>query len=328
MSLGRVGKILFVGMVVPALAWAQLKFAPATVDLGRQLQHQQLERTVTVTNTGRAPLEILRVLSDCGCTVATPAERHLAPGASTTLQLHAETRTFQGVIERSITLETTLGDFSLPVQMQVAAFAEWDVTPLPVMLPPSNKADDARATVRLTFAGNGGTKALDAKANVPWLTAKLTPGERAGDYLLQLQKSAAIAPTGNLSAVVTVTTSDATKPTLSIPVFVAVNSGVRVTPNPILLPTTTVGTEARGTFRVIGWTGQHPPVVRLAEGEVHSAREPNGDFTFEVRIRPERAGALTQMVQLYDGEQVEIQVPLVLRAEPAITAPAEKAPSR
>lgn len=328
MILSRVVQVLLIGVLVHAVALAQLKFEPELVDLGKQKQHQQIERVVTVTNTSGAPLDILRMISDCGCTAGMPAELRLAPGASTTMKVHTDTRTFQGLIERRITLQTTMGDFSVPVRMQVSAFEDWTVSPLPVIMPPSMKDQAARNTVLLTYTGNAGTTAIEAKSNLPWLEAQLTVGERAGDYLLHLHKPAAAAPSGNLSAIVIVKTSDPAQSLISIPVYIPVHSGVRVAPNPIILPTTKAGQESRGYFRVMGWTGQNAPLAKMGSGEVVPAGELNGEFTFEVSVRPEREGALTQMVQLYDGAKLEVEVPMVVRAEPAVTVPAEKAPPR
>ncbi|MBI4556321.1 MAG: hypothetical protein HY706_01940 [Candidatus Hydrogenedentes bacterium] len=64
-----------------------LQVSPAENDLGATIKGgEALEKSVTLTNHGRRPLEVLAKLT-CGCSSATPAEFTLAPGASQPVQV-------------------------------------------------------------------------------------------------------------------------------------------------------------------------------------------------------------------------------------------------
>lgn len=77
---------------------------PATHDFGKALQNKTLTKEFTLKNTGTEELVIGDVVTSCGCTVAQLATKTLKPGASTPLTVNLDTRTYQGRLERTITV--------------------------------------------------------------------------------------------------------------------------------------------------------------------------------------------------------------------------------
>jgi hypothetical protein len=63
----------------------QIELSAAQFDFGTVPNTGPVSHTFQVTNAGQGPLEITGLATSCGCTSATIASRHLAPGASTEL---------------------------------------------------------------------------------------------------------------------------------------------------------------------------------------------------------------------------------------------------
>lgn len=69
---------------------------PAEIDFGRIEQNQVREAEITIRNEGAAELKIGNVSTTCGCTVAEPESKILAPGAATKLKVTFSSQKFQG----------------------------------------------------------------------------------------------------------------------------------------------------------------------------------------------------------------------------------------
>ncbi len=67
-----------------------LSFDERVVDFGTFNHDSKIEHKFSFTNRGDATLKILRVVSDCGCTVSTVTSRRLAPGASGAITVAVE----------------------------------------------------------------------------------------------------------------------------------------------------------------------------------------------------------------------------------------------
>jgi len=84
---------------VPALS-----VEPQSLDFGTMEQHEAKQSFLTLTNTGSAELNITKVHSTCGCTVATPAKNVLMPGESTRVDVTFNSENYQGDQIKYITI--------------------------------------------------------------------------------------------------------------------------------------------------------------------------------------------------------------------------------
>jgi hypothetical protein len=84
--------------ILPALALAapRIVVEPERIDFGLLKQNETRDARVTITNAGDATLEILEIESTCGCTVPELAVTELAPGESTQMEIHFNSKSFQG----------------------------------------------------------------------------------------------------------------------------------------------------------------------------------------------------------------------------------------
>lgn len=92
---------------------------PASFDFGKALQNKTLHKDFVVRNVGAADLEISRVSTTCGCTAALADSTVVKPGASTTLRVDLQTRTYTGRLERKILVESN--DPKSPLELKVQA---------------------------------------------------------------------------------------------------------------------------------------------------------------------------------------------------------------
>ena len=305
--------LLFVSPMLGDNAPRVLTVEPALVEFGRVAQHQTLTSTVLLLNRGEIPIEILSVNADCGCTTSKLETSTLAPGGSTALMVRFETRQYSGSIQRRLQIVTNAGIQILPVHANVVPYEDWEITPVPAILPPSLPGQAAKGDVTVLFRGEGAARVIEASCNFAWLKPELTASP-SGGYIVKLQKQPD-APAGTHSAVLMLRTDRPEVPLLTLPVLVPVASELSAVPHPVIFPTTRLGEEGSAMFRVLGWKGDEPPTASVTRGTVRYVGASNGEHTFEVRWTPEAQGSAIASVQILRGAQVELEIPVVARVE-------------
>jgi len=98
---------------------ARIAADPASFDFGKALQNKTLHKDFVLRNIGTADLSISRVSTTCGCTAALADSTVVKPGASTTLRVDLQTRTYSGKVERKILVESN--DVKSPLELKVQA---------------------------------------------------------------------------------------------------------------------------------------------------------------------------------------------------------------
>jgi hypothetical protein len=315
---------------IPAMKWAvfflvglaavlrggPLKFEPAEVNFGTQGQGVHLEAEVKLTNTTTQTIHLLNVTSDCSCTAGEPRLRRLGPGESTIMPVGFDTRSYQGVLVRHLVVNTSAGSAELRVKANLRAFAQWEVTPMPVMLPTSQRRQEISAKVVVKHDGPGRFAVQDATTDQPWLQATLGAATAGQPQAVELRKLAS-APVGAHLVQLTLRTNDPQQPVLPIKVVVSVVSPVRVSPNPIVLPAVPVGGTTTREVLVSGWEETSVPRAKLTGGRVESlGPRAGGDHAFSVAVTPASAGIHNLHLQFaVDEDNVLITVPVILKAE-------------
>jgi hypothetical protein len=318
-------RLLGLAVIAPLAAASPLVFDPPEVNFGAVAQNRVLTREVKVTNTSAKEVHVLSVSSDCSCTAGEPRQQRLAPGEATVLPVRLETKSFLGPLVRRLTVFTTEGDGELRVRAAIRPFEHWEVSPNPAVLPASRRDQEATAVVRAAYRGEGVRTLLAATTDQPWLQAGIEPAAAGGEggaggatvRTVRLRKLPT-APSGPHTVQLTLTTDDPREPQLALKVFVPVTAAVRVTPNPLILPTTRVGTPAEREITVGGWEEPLPPVVQLSGGKVVArGQRPDGEHVFAVSIAPAGPGMHTFSLRVLAGENdVQAEVPVLVKAEP------------
>ncbi|MBK9990111.1 MAG: DUF1573 domain-containing protein [Verrucomicrobia bacterium] len=293
---------------------AQLKAEPASLDLGQRRQEQVVKAEVKLTNTGSSALEITGVIADCSCTVATPEKRSLAPGESTAMMIAVETRAYQGTLRRNVRVTTSTGELVVPVVLSVSLYKSWQLAPAVIVIPPSLRGRETSLSVALRYTGSGKVTLGKITCTPTWLEV-LPVGGEGGMFTLKLLKRADV-PAGNHTVKVELETSDLEEPKLVFSAFVPVTSALRIMPNPAILPTVKVGQSTVREIVVHGWTAAGEPRMELSLGQVKALARDGDKLRYEISVTPIASGPLTQLLRIYDGEKLEAEIPVIVRAEP------------
>jgi len=304
-----------VGLVVSAasVARGELVAEPGAVDLGRRAQGVTVESKVSLVNTGKTVVTILEVAADCTCTAAVPEKKELAPGERTELLIKTETRSYQGEITRRIIVRTEEGEVVVPVRVLVTPYERWSIEPGFLVMPPSGRGQPMSGEVMLKYLGERGVEVRAVTPAFAWLRAEVRPGE-GKTFALIFEKTAA-APKGNHLVATKVLTTDDVNPELTLNVFVSVTSPARVEPSPLVMPAGTVGGEVRLKAKLLGWEAGSAARFKLQNGAVNVLSSGGEEVVFELVLKPTEVGTVTQLLLVYAGDTLELEVPVISRAE-------------
>ena len=94
------------GKDAPHAGGARISVEPAAFDFGKALPGKTLEKEFSIRNFGNEDHVIESVSTTCGCTVADGYGKAIKPGASTSMRVRLETRSYSGRVERSVLIKT------------------------------------------------------------------------------------------------------------------------------------------------------------------------------------------------------------------------------
>jgi hypothetical protein len=183
---------------------------------------------ITVRNAGDAPLVIERVRSTCGCTVAQPEVNELAPGEETRVKVEVNPLQVGGFsIHKQISIHTNdPAQAVIPISIRGEIFASYEIVPEQIDLGVFEKGEEREAS--LILRGKGDTPiTIDRITTWPGsegfevdqedLPADQWESPGVPEYRITF-RATPLAPAGQLSNVLLVTTTATTHSTIRIPV--------------------------------------------------------------------------------------------------------------
>lgn len=147
--------VLFLHIIIfsTSLQSQQLKFlTPRLIKLGRIQQGESVKDEIRFVNTGKTPINISGVKSGCGCTATATKKRRFSPGDTATISFTLNTRGFQGLIRKSLTIqfqEKELKDERLIVEATV--YSELSVNPRYIHIREAKHNPDTLITTYFTI---------------------------------------------------------------------------------------------------------------------------------------------------------------------------------
>lgn len=93
---------------------------PLVFDFGKVLTQKTLHKDFVIRNFGTEDLEIERVSTTCGCTVAEEPPKLVKPGQSAVLKIKFETRSYAGRVERKILVQSN-DPVKNPLELKIQA---------------------------------------------------------------------------------------------------------------------------------------------------------------------------------------------------------------
>jgi len=135
-----------------------------TFDFGEIDDINLVYKTVTLTNTGDAELEIKRVKGTCGCTTGKLEKKTLEPGESTSLTIQFLPATYDGLISKAVKIASNDPDSKIStITFTATVWPFLRVTPKIIELEFDAEAGVYTGTTRVVELRNMGEKELKLK---------------------------------------------------------------------------------------------------------------------------------------------------------------------
>ncbi len=226
-------------LLVPVLVAAEPRIVvePELIEFGSLKQHETRDVQVTITNSGDETLEIREVESTCGCTVPDLEVTELAPGQSTEMQIHFNSKTFQG--KQTKYVHVFSNDPQRPaVDLIITANIE-----VPLFMSPAKSMVGFRTlqvgetqTVTYTFRSEEVAELEITPRSWPesWLDVEARPGNSAQTVLVDFTIKAD-APPGRHRDPLTLTTNVPAVPVVNLQADVKLVSDLVVNPEKVNL---------------------------------------------------------------------------------------------
>lgn len=271
-------------------------------NFGQMWQGPPLVFELTIKNVGDAALIISDVKPSCGCTVVTKPKSPLAPGESDVMTISYDSRKQQGAVSKTVTITT-----NDPVQPSFVFKIEGSVLPLFTAKPSQS------LTFGALYPDSHETRSVEITNNYPEKMAlKVKEGQNFAAYNVELKElepgmryelTATTRPPlsrGMVRAQVQLLTGFEKYPEIMIDVGASVQPLVRVSPDKLYLPRTSVS-EMRYPLCVTH--APHYPV------KVLSAKATPDAVKVEVRETPPANGQAQQhqyeiLVVLPPGDRI------------------------
>ena len=198
-------------------AAANIRFEPASVELGSQLWGQTVPISVTLSHSGDTAVRVKSVSTSCGCTAVAGLEvgKSLEPGEIYPLSVELDTQHEPGRKTRYVNVTLESGE-KAKLAILVDVYATYTLSQRAVNLGNVDITDSASlAAQSIWFESDSVTLVGEPRVDSDWLKARLAPRDGGKvEILLSVIKSKL--PFGDQRAKLTMSTSDPTVPTTAV----------------------------------------------------------------------------------------------------------------
>jgi hypothetical protein len=187
-------------LAIAAVAVAQPRIAVGegtSLDLGRIYRGALVEKTLTVNNPGTEELVLGAIDASCGCTGTAAAAKNVRPGGSTTILLRFNSRSFEGPIHKSITINSNAADHpQLQVEFTAVVVVEFAVDPAQFWFRNADVGRRNSSAVAVTNNGSEPVEFTDCQTRLKGLDVEfpkvpLAPGQTDSIRAVFIPESAA-----------------------------------------------------------------------------------------------------------------------------------------
>ena len=247
-----------VGSVTPVRAGASEYFSESVKDFGTTPRGPVLVHYFVVRNTSGLPVTLGTPRVSCGCTSASVVKSQLAPGESTAVVAHMDTRRIStaGVTKQVTVYVPFLAPQLEEVSLLVRTVVRDDLVLTPDTLAFGNlrKGQGGKATTRVTFYSDPNWQITEAVSTGVYVKSEVTlVGKQGSQVTYDLTATLDPAcPVGNWTADVWLKTTGAGVEKLRVPVTVAVVAPIAVNPAAVRFGDVKVGDAAEQRLIVQG----------------------------------------------------------------------------
>ena len=191
-------------------------------DFGKVMQGEMLKHVFNFSNRGSGTLEIISVEATCGCQTTTPSQKQIQPGQSGQIEISVDTALLIGDIEETARIIT-----NDPLRRSVLFSIKADVQPEISVSSPSiyfgdvSEGEQVTREVMLTIMAKKSIEILSAESSEEDVAVKMEPIPGSGGNKVKLIAThKGGGKTGYRSGSITVKTTSAITPELSIYLFI------------------------------------------------------------------------------------------------------------
>src|SRR6266498_1265725 len=284
-------------VAAPESAGPKIQFAGTVYDFGKIGAGELVKHEFVFTNIGTATLEIKDVRPGCGCTTAGTWDKRVESGKTGVIPLQFNSASYSGTVAKSTTVSCNdPGQSNVVLLMRGSLWKPIDVTPSMAVfnLSTDNLTKQSRVLRIVSNLDEPVTLSAPQCTNRAFQTELKTvrPGKEFELHITAVPPFPATA----LTVPVTMKTSSAQIPTLSVNAYLRVQEPIQVTPSQITLPT---GSLAAGISSTVAIRNVASNSLALSEAKVNV---PGG----EVRISELQPGRLfSLMLNLPAGFRVK-----------------------
>jgi hypothetical protein len=250
-------------------AMARIQFDAQVYDFGRVAAGEAIQHTFIVSNAGDATLIISAVRPSCGCTTAGQWTKEIEPGKTGVIPVQIKSSYLRGTVDKQVTV--TSNDKSQPNVVLRLRGIIWK----PIEMSP------AFAWLRLNPGGPSNVSTVIHISNKSDAPLTLSPPESADAHFTGTLKTiepgkeyeltvATVAPmpAGNVTGSITIKTSMASVPVLTVPITaISPQPAILVTPLRISLEGAAPG---QPVTRTISIQGTAPQGLKLSDAAVNA----------------------------------------------------------
>jgi len=285
-----------------------------THDFGRAEDRDTIKHAFVIRNAGKAPLEIKRVSSGCGCSTSSLKSNTIRPGGKTKLEVELSPLGRRGIQQIQIRIESN--DPATPVYQlwfKGTVYGQVDLEPSFINFRNISPEKAVRQPVVLV-ALTRGIEITRAVSHSPKI--KVTVGERINSKRQQLTvETVPPLEIGHIATSVTIHTTHAQLSEVELLISLTVMGEVRILPRELTLPLSATKPLKRiifirpgsvAEFRIEGVSGP------FSEEQTTLIEQSNGAYRIDlrdIRVTPELAGQAVHIVT--DLEKMrDIRVPI------------------
>src|SRR6266540_4154163 len=209
----------------------RIEFATNVFNFGKVTSGELVRHDFVFTNVGTATLEIKDVRPGCGCTTAGSWDKQVEPGKTGTIPLQFNSSNFGGAVTKSATVTCNdPGKSNVVLQITGTVWKPIEVTPTMAVFNVSDESEtNVTKVVRIVNNLEEPLKLSDLKCTNQVFRTELKTVQPDKEFELHIT---AVPPFAgpSISAPVTLNTSSAKMPIISVTAYVAVRQGVAVMP--------------------------------------------------------------------------------------------------
>jgi hypothetical protein len=211
-----------------------------TYEFGKAAVGDKVRHTYIVTNDGNETLQISNVHPSCGCTTVGDWTHNIAPGQSGQIAVQFDTSRYGGGPPITKSIEVTSNAKNAPRTTLYIKGSVWkpiEVTPTVAVLSiPPDSTGEVTTTVKIVNQTDNPVTISDPVSANKLFTAVLKETKPGKEYELLITSQPPYTP-GNSPGTITVHTTLAGTPTISVPVSASVAQAIQIFPPQITLNT-------------------------------------------------------------------------------------------